>query len=335
MTMPTVLVTGGAGFVGSHTCKALARAGFLPVVYDDLSNGVRDVVRWGPLEVGTLEDEARLASVVTQHEPVAVVHFAAFIEAGQSVREPERFYRNNVSGTLALLRIMRNTGIDKMVFSSTAAVYGEPQCVPISESHPLKPVNPYGRSKLMVEEILADTSAAQGLRYCALRYFNAAGADPEGELGEYHDPETHLIPLALRTAFGALDHLKVFGTDYDTPDGTCIRDYVHVTDLADAHVRATQRLIAGGNNLIANLGIGRGFSVREVIEVVQKITGRRVNAAPSSRRTGDPAVLVADGSIARDELGWTPRYWILEDQVRHASIAMQRRLVRASTACIG
>src|SRR3954453_19995771 len=296
MTIPTVLVTGGAGFVGSHTCKALARAGFRPVVYDDLSNGVREAVRWGPLEVGALEDEARLADVIARHKPVAVLHFAAFIEAGESVREPERFYQNNVAGTLALLRATRGAGIDKLVFSSTAAVYGNPEVTPIPESHPLRPVNPYGRSKLMVEQILADVAAARGLRYAALRYFNAAGADPDGELGENHQPETHLIPLVLQAAYGQRPDITVFGTDYDTPDGTCVRDYVHVADLAEAHALALRRLLGGGESLVANLGTGRGFPVREMIDTVGRVPGRPIPVKPAGRRPGDPAVLVADAT---------------------------------------
>lgn len=321
MTMPTILVTGGAGFVGSHTCKALTRAGYLPVVYDDLSNGVRDTVRWGPFEVGALEDEARLTEVVACHRPIAVMHFAAFIEAGESVREPARFYQNNVAGTLALLRVMHVASIDKIVFSSTAAVYGEPEVVPISETHPLRPVNPYGRSKLVVEEILRDITAANRLSFAALRYFNAAGADPDGELRENHRLETHLIPLTLQAAFGARSEIAVFGTDYDTPDGTCIRDYVHVADLAVAHVRAVQRLLGGGASLVANLGTGKGFSVREVIKAVEAVTGQQVPTRLANRRAGDPAVLVADARLAAQELQWTPVYPNLADQVRHAAFA--------------
>lgn len=324
MTRPTVLVTGGAGFVGSHTCKALAKAGYLPVVYDDLSNGVEDAVRWGPLELGTLEDEAHLAAVVARHKPVAVVHFAAFIEAGESVREPGRFYRNNVAGTLSLLRVMREADIKRVVFSSTAAVYGNPERTPIPEDHPLRPVNPYGRSKLMVEEILADVAAAHGLFYAALRYFNAAGADPDGDLGENHQPETHLIPLVLQAAYGRRPDIAVFGTDYDTPDGTCIRDYVHVADLAEAHTLALRRLIGGGESLIANLGTGRGFSVREVIETVAGVTGRQFAVRHAERRAGDPAVLVADARRAQSELGWAPRFASLSEQVRHAAAWMIR-----------
>lgn len=322
MSVPSILVTGGAGFVGSHACKALSRAGYQPVVYDNLSNGVREAVKWGPLEVGDLRDEVRLAEVVDRHKPVSVLHFAACIEAGASVREPERFYQNNVANTLTLLQVMRNAAIDKIVFSSTAAVYGEPEVTPIPERHSLKPVNPYGRSKLMVEEILRDVSASEGLRYCALRYFNAAGADPEGELRENHDPETHLIPLVLQAAYALRPEIAVFGTDYETPDGTCIRDYVHVTDLASAHVRAVQRLLAGGECLAANLGTGRGFSVHEVIGAAEAVTGRRVQVRLTDRRAGDPAVLVADARLACKELGWRPRYPDLADQVLHAALAL-------------
>lgn len=303
---PWVLVTGGAGFVGSHACKALHRAGFRPVVYDNLSNGVPWAVKWGPLEVGELEDEARLAAVIERYRPVGVLHFAAFIEAAESVHAPERFYRNNVGGTLALLRVMRAAGLDRLVFSSTAAVYGEPEVVPIPESHPLRPTTPYGRSKLMVEEILRDVAAADGLHYCALRYFNAAGADPDGELAENHNPETHLIPLALQAAYGLRPELKIFGTDYDTPDGTCIRDFVHVSDLADAHVLALRRLLAGGGNLVANLGTGRGWSVLQVIDAIERITRRPVPRRDAPRRGWDPAGLIADPALATEELGWTP-----------------------------
>jgi UDP-glucose-4-epimerase GalE len=319
MSEQAILVTGGAGFVGSHACKALAAAGYRPVVYDNLSNGVREAVKWGPLEVGDLAEEDRLAAVVDRYRPIAVLHFAAFIEAGVSVREPERFYQNNVGGTLALLRVMRRAGIGLIVFSSTAAVYGEPQTVPIPETHVLCPVNPYGRSKLVVEQVLQDVAAAQGLRYCALRYFNAAGADPDGDLREAHDPETHLIPLVLQAVSGQRPDIAIFGTDYATADGTCIRDYVHVSDLADAHVLALRHLLAGGDPLAANLGTGRGFSVREVIAAVEAVVGRPVPQRLAERRAGDPAVLVAGSARAREVLGWRPHHDRLEDIVRHAA----------------
>lgn len=294
---PRVLVTGGAGFVGSHACKALAAEGFCPVAYDDLSNGCREAVQWGPLEVGSLQDTERLGAVFAHHRPVGVLHFAAFIEAGESVREPTRFYANNVGGTMALLSAMRAAAVDRLVFSSTAAVYGEPRQIPIAETHPLEPINPYGRGKLMVEQVLADIAAAQGGRFVALRYFNAAGADPDGDLGENHDPETHLIPLVLQATFGLRPEIAVFGTDYDTPDGTCIRDYVHVSDLARAHVLALRRLLDGGESLKANLGTGRGFSVREVIDAAAAVTGVPF---PCARPLADQAI---------QRFWWPTRRW--------------------------
>ncbi len=319
MSSPTILVTGGAGFVGSHACKALARAGFTPVVYDNLSNGRREAVRWGPLEIGDLMDTDRLRDVLDRWQPVGVLHFAAFIEAGESVRDPLRFHANNVGGSLALLQACRSAGVARIVFSSTAAVYGDPVEVPMRESHPLAPVNPYGRSKMLVEQILGDLAAHADLRFCALRYFNAAGADPAGELGENHDPETHLIPLALQAAFGQRAEMVIFGTDYPTPDGTCVRDYVHVSDLAEAHVLALRRLLGGGDNLIANLGTGHGCSVREVIACVAEVTGKRFPVREAARRPGDPAVLLAQADLARSALGWAPSYPELHVQVAHAA----------------
>jgi UDP-glucose-4-epimerase GalE len=313
-----VLVTGGAGFVGSHTCKDLARSGFRPVVYDALSNGARHAVRWGPLEVGDLRDEARLGAVFATYRPVAVLHFAGRIEAGASVSDPAGFYDANVAATLVLLRVMRASEVGVIVFSSSAAVYGDPEVVPIPETHPLRPVNPYGRSKRMVEDVLADLHAAEGLRFAALRYFNAAGADPDGDLFETHEPETHLIPLTIQAALGRRPEIVVFGTDYDTPDGTCIRDYVHVSDLARAHGLALRRLMAGGAPLIANLGTGQGHSVREVIATVERVMGRPVPSRLAGRRPGDPPRLVAAPDRAMAELGWSPTHAALEEQVRHA-----------------
>lgn len=327
---PRVLVTGGAGFVGSHTCKALAQAGFLPVVYDNLSNGVPEAVLWGPLEIGNLEDEGRLASVIARYQPVGVLHFAAFIEAGLSVQQPERFYRNNVAGTLSLLRTMQNNGVTNIVFSSTAAVYGEPDTLPISEKNALRPVSPYGRSKLMVEDMIADVAMATDLRFSILRYFNAAGADPLGELAENHDPETHLIPVLLEKAFGTRDGFRIFGTDYDTPDGTCVRDFVHVSDLADAHVTALQMLLGGTRRIVANLGNGRGFSVREVIHSVERVIGRKIPIDEAPRRPGDPAILVADNRLARELLNWRPRFGDLDTMVAHAAAASPLRATLAA-----
>jgi UDP-glucose-4-epimerase GalE len=320
----TVLVTGGAGFVGSHTCKALAGTGFLPVSYDDLSNGSRDAVRWGPLELGRLQDTERLANVISRYRPIAVLHFAASIEAGQSVRTPGPYYRNNVGGTLSLLKAMEAHRVQHIVFSSTAGVYGEPQATPIPETHPQAPVNPYGRSKMMAEAILRDIAASEGLNLAILRYFNAAGADPEGELAEQHDPETHLIPLALLTALGYRDGFSINGTDYDTPDGTCIRDYVHVSDLADAHVLALGKLLGGTAELIANLGSGSGYSVQQVVDAVRTATGREFEALQAPRRPGDPARLIADISRARELMGWGPKRSSLAQMVEHAQAGIIR-----------
>lgn len=319
----SVLVTGGAGFIGSHVCKALAQNGFAPVVYDNLSNGHGDAVKWGPLEIGDIADTARLVEVIQTHKPVAVLHFAALIEAGLSVRAPARFYRNNVTGSLSLLHAMEQTGLTRLVFSSTAAVYGEPLETPIPETHPLQPVNPYGQSKLMVEQVLAHVSDATDLRYCALRYFNAAGADPEGELAERHDPETHLIPLIIHAATGKRPDIKIFGTDYDTPDGTCIRDYIHVSDLAQAHVCALKHLLEGGDTLIANLGIGVGYSVREIVDRVGLALNTDVPHVLADRRPGDPAILVADSAKARAALNWTPIYTNLDELIRHAARGLE------------
>lgn len=319
MTRDAILVTGGAGFVGSHACKGLARSGFIPVVYDNLTTGHRDTVRWGPLEVGDICDGPRLHEVIQRYKPVAVMHFAACMEAGESIYSPIKFYKNNVAGTISLLEAMKGAGIDKLIFSSTAAVYGKPLVSPISEDHPCSPINPYGQTKLTVERILADVAAAHALRYCALRYFNAAGADPEGELSENHSPETHLIPLALQTAFGLKEELSLFGSDYETPDGTCIRDYVHVSDLALAHVLAAKRLLDGQNSFTTNLGTGNGYSVRTIIDTVQTVTGRSVKVVSKARRAGDPAMLIADATRAHTFMGWRPQYKEIEQIVRHAA----------------
>jgi UDP-glucose-4-epimerase GalE len=314
----TILVTGGAGYIGSHACKALAGAGYLPVSYDNLSRGHRELVRWGPLEEGDLADGRRLAEVLRVHRPVAVLHFAALIAVGESVREPLLYYRNNVGGALSLLSAMEETGVRTIVFSSTAAVYGDPERVPLTEEAPRRPVNPYGRGKRLIEELLEDQAAARGLRYASLRYFNAAGADPEGETGEWHEPETHLIPLVLRAAQGRGAPLTLFGDDYDTPDGTCIRDYIHVSDLAQAHLLAVQALLAGRPSGAFNLGSGEGYSVRQVIEACRRVTGEAIPVAIGPRREGDPPRLVADPSRARQQLGWRPALSGLDTIVRTA-----------------
>lgn len=300
----TILVTGGAGYVGAHACKALASRGYRPVVFDNLIHGHEAAVKWGPLEVGDIADRVRLDAVIALHRPIAVMHFAAFTYVGESVADPGKYYRNNVAGTLSLLEAMRETGIGKMVFSSTAAIYGIPDKVPIKENAAKIPINPYGQSKWTAEQMIADFAAAHGLRSAALRYFNAAGADPGGEIGECHDPESHLIPLAMQAVTGEGPPLTVFGDDYPTPDGTCVRDYIHVTDLADAHVRALDQLEHREGADVFNLGTGQGFSVREILAAVASIAGRPVPHSIGPRRQGDPSELVSDPAKALSELDW-------------------------------
>jgi len=316
--MSTILVTGGAGYVGSHACKALAAAGHTPVVYDNLSRGHREFARWGPLEVGDLGDAAQLEGVFARHRIDAVMHFAALAYVGESVEQPALYYRNNVGGTLELLEAMRRAGVNLLVFSSTCATYGVPERMPITEDLPQQPINPYGATKLMIERVLRDYEPAYGLRSVALRYFNAAGCDPDGEVGEDHKPETHLIPRVLMAADGTLPHIDVFGTDYPTPDGTCLRDYIHVADLADGHVRALDYLQRGGASTAINLGTGRSFSVREVIAAAERVTGRRIPVEEGPRRAGDPPVLVADATRARAVLGFAPRFTEIEPIVETA-----------------
>ena len=298
-----VLVTGGAGYVGSHACKALAGAGFTPVVYDNLSTGNRWAVRWGPLELGDILDAARLHEVFCSYRPEAVLHFAAFALVGELMREPARYYRNNVIGAMNVLDACRAHGIGAFVFSSSCAVYGMPAAIPIDEAQPKAPINPYGASKLMVERVLADYDRAYGLRSASLRYFNAAGADPENELGEQRVVETHLVPLALDAILGTRPPLRILGTDHATPDGTAIRDYIHVGDLAQAHIAALRRLLTGSKSFALDLGTGRGHSVREVLGVVESVSRRKVPHEIAPRRPGDPPVLIADARRARAELG--------------------------------
>ena len=300
------MVTGGAGYIGAHACKALAGAGYTPITYDNLVYGHAQSVKWGPLEEGDIGDSRRLVTVLQKYKPSAVMHFAAYAYVGESVENPAKYYRNNVAGTLALLESMRKCGINQIIFSSTCATYGMPEQIPIGEDHPQYPINPYGRSKLMIEWMLKDFDAAYDLKFIALRYFNAAGADPDAEIGEDHSPETHLIPLILDAALEKRDHLEIFGTDYDTPDGTCIRDYIHVSDLADAHLLALEYLRGGGESDAFNLGNGNGFSVRQVIDSAAKVTGCDIPYLDSDRRPGDPPVLIGDSEKIRQVLGWNP-----------------------------
>ncbi len=313
-----ILVTGGAGYIGSHVCKMLAMAGYTPVTYDNLVYGHPWAVRWGPLEHGDLLDRARLDAVLRQYRPTAVMHFAAFAYVGESMADPGRYYQNNVAGTLTLLQAMRDQRIDQLVFSSTCATYGVPEQSPIGEQHPQRPINPYGASKWMVERMLTDFGSAHGLRAIALRYFNAAGADPDGEIGEVHDPETHLIPLVLDAAAGRLPAVTVFGDDYPTADGTCVRDYIHVADLAQAHLLALQALESGAASTAYNLGNGKGFSVREVIDCAERVTGRSVPVEKGPRRVGDPSHLVGDATRIREALGWQPAFADLETIIETA-----------------
>ena len=314
----SILIVGGAGYIGSQTAKLCAQAGLAPVVLDNLVFGHRWAVKWGPLVEGDLADPAVPARVIQEYKVTAVIHFAAYAYVGESMTDPGKYFRNNVASTLNLLDAMVKHGVRDIVFSSTCATYGEPQRVPIDEDHPQSPVNPYGESKLAVEKILHWYQVAHQIRYAALRYFNAAGADPDGEIGEEHDPETHLIPLAIKAALGKRGALDIYGTDYPTPDGTAIRDYIHVADLGDVHLAALRRLESGTPSLRLNLGTGRGHSVREVIRSVEKVSGRQVPTREVGRRAGDPPALVADARKAAEVLDWRPRYAELDTIVSHA-----------------
>lgn len=322
--MSAVLVTGGAGYIGSHACKALAAAGHVPVAYDSLVHGHREAVRWGPLVEGDIADRERLDAAIREHRPEAVMHFAAHAYVGESVVDPGKYYRNNVVGSLTLLEAMRDHRVNRLVFSSTCATYGLPVTIPMGEGHPQAPINPYGASKLAVERMIADFAGAHGLRAISLRYFNAAGADPDGEIGEDHEPETHLIPLALSAALGRAPELVVFGDDYDTEDGTCVRDYIHVSDLAQAHVLALDVLAGAAPGATAyNLGNGNGYSVKQVIAAVERVTGRKVPVRIGPRRAGDPARLISDANEARRRLRWDPRHASLNDMVSSADAWMR------------
>ena len=313
-----ILVTGGAGYIGSHACKALARAGYTPVTYDNMVYGHKWAVQWGPLVTADILDGEALDRVFAQYKPEAVLHFAAFAYVGESVTDPQKYYHNNVSGTLSLLAAMRRHACSRIVFSSTCATYGTPEALPLTEEHPQRPINPYGHSKLMIEQILRDFDGAYGIKHAALRYFNAAGADPDGDIGEDHDPETHLIPLVIYAAQGRRPKVEIFGTDYDTKDGTCVRDYIHVTDLAAPHVDALQYLKNQSKSVVCNLGTGNGFTVREVIDMVERVSGKTVPAVEGPRRPGDPHALYANARKAVETLGWKPVHDNLEAIVETA-----------------
>jgi UDP-glucose 4-epimerase len=318
MSDRTILVTGGAGYIGSHACKALRQAGYLPVTFDNFSTGWRDAVRFGPCEEGDLLDRARLDAVFAQHRPLAVMHFAALSLVGEAMADPGRYWRTNVAGSLNLIEAAVEAGCDRFVFSSTCATYGEHDNVVLDEDTPQHPLNAYGASKRAIEDILRDFEAAHGLRHVIFRYFNVAGADPEGEIGEHHRPETHLIPLMLDAIDGKRDALTLHGTDYDTPDGTCIRDYVHVCDLVAAHLEGVQWLMSGKESRVFNLGTGRGFSVREVIDHARSVTNRPVPIVEGPRRAGDATKLVSGSTRAAQELGWQPVRSTLDTMIADA-----------------
>lgn len=313
-----ILVTGGAGYIGSHCCKELHRRGYTPITLDNLVYGHRQSVRWGNFFQGDIRDGRVLKDIFQRHRIEAVMHFAAYAYVGESVIDPRKYYENNVLGTLTLLGHLLVNKVRYFIFSSTCATYGLPQKLPLDENHPRRPINPYGKTKYMIEEILSDYSGAYDLTFMSLRYFNAAGADPDGEIGEEHDPETHLIPLILNAAGDPSDPIKVFGSDYDTADGTCVRDYIHVSDLADAHVLALERLMNGHGSDFINLGTGSGFSVLQTIEKASQVTGKKIPYTFAERRPGDPAVLVASNQKARKVLGWHPKVTDLEDIIRTA-----------------
>jgi len=313
-----VLVVGGAGYIGSHMVKMLSLAGHDVVTLDNLSNGYKDAVKYGEFIEGDIADAGLLNNLFSKTAFDGVMHFASYIQVGESVEKPSMYYKNNVTNTQVLLDAMLEHGIKSFIFSSTAATFGEPEYIPIDEAHPQKPINPYGHSKLMVEQILADFDHAYGLKSVSLRYFNAAGADAEGELGERHIPETHLVPLVLQAASGRRDNIAIFGTDYDTPDGTCVRDYIHINDLCSAHLLGLEHLVAGGDSKAYNMGNGQGYSIKEVIDVAKKVTGNDFEVKLAERRDGDPAKLVADSTLLQKELGWSPQYTDLETIIRHA-----------------
>ncbi|MGB3616064.1 MAG: UDP-glucose 4-epimerase GalE [Elainellaceae cyanobacterium] len=320
-TAPTILVTGGAGYIGSHAVMSLQQAGYHVIILDNLVYGHEDLVKTvlsAPLIEGDTNDRALLDRLFAEHNISAVMHFAAYAYVGESVSDPAKYYRNNVTGTLTLLEAMVAAGVKRFVFSSTCATYGVPKSTPIVEEHPQDPINPYGMTKLMVERILADFDLAYGLSSVCFRYFNAAGADPEGRLGEDHNPETHLIPLVLQTALGKREAISIYGTDYPTPDGSCVRDYIHVCDLADAHVLGIKYLLDGNDSAVFNLGNGSGFSVREVINAARRVTGEPIKAIECDRRPGDPPSLVGSADKARSTLGWQPRYANIDDIIAHA-----------------
>lgn len=329
--MITIVVTGGAGFVGSHVCLALARQGYLPVTFDNLSRGHKDLVKWGPLEIGDIRDTKRLSETLSMHRPAAVIHCAALAYVGESMEDPARYYDINVRGSLSLLEAMRATGVSRIVLSSSCAVYGVPERLPITEQTPCHPINTYGATKLVVEGMLRDYTRAYGFRTLALRYFNAGGADPDGLTGEIHDPEPHVIPRVLMAAEGSLPYFGVLGDDWPTPDGTCVRDYVHVSDLADTHVAAVDYLERDQRHPHLNLGTNSGFSVRQIVEVAERVSGRAIPLKIDLRRPGDPPALVAQADLAARELGFVPRRSSIDTIIQTAWLWRRRAQGGAGT----
>lgn len=318
MDKEVVLVTGGAGYIGSHVCKMLHEFGYMPIVYDNLSYGHKEFAKWGPLEVGDIQDTKKLCTIFKKYKPTAVLHFAAFALVAESVFEPSKYYKNNLGGTISLLDAMRFSGIQNIIFSSTCAIFGIPTKIPLSENLNEKPINPYGRSKLFIEKVMQDYEYAYGIKNICLRYFNAAGADPEGQIGEDHNPETHIIPLALDVALGRKKEIIILGDDYPTHDGTCVRDYIHVQDLALAHVLALSYLKSKNKSNAFNLGTGKGFSVKEILNAVEKITGKKLNIKNGERRKGDPPILISDPTKSINELGWKSQYTKIDQIILHA-----------------
>jgi len=314
----SILIVGGAGYIGSHVNKELSKQGYKTIIFDNLGYGHREFLKWGEFFEGDLADIDKIKLVFDKYNIGAVMHFSAYTHVGESVIDPAKYYVNNVANTLNLLNVMREYDVRYFIFSSSCAVYGNTIEVPIPETHQLKPINPYGRTKLMIETILSDFSDAYKLKYVSLRYFNAAGADFDTEIGEWHNPETHLIPLVLDTALGKRDMIEIYGTDYDTPDGTCVRDYIHVLDIADAHIKALKRLEYNGDSLTLNLGNGNGYSVKKIIETAHSVTGKEIKSREGARREGDPAVLIGDATQAMKLLGWKPRYGDLKKIIETA-----------------
>ena len=323
--MQTIIVTGGAGYIGSHFCKVAKQNGYNPVVYDNLSTGFEKLVKWGDFVKGDIKDTELLTQTFKKYNPIAVVHFAAYSQVGESMKNPYKYYENNVGGTLNLLKTMIDCNIKNIIFSSTAAIFGIPEQLPINENTPKNPINPYGKSKLMIENILEDFDKTYNLKYTSLRYFNASGSDPDCETGECHNPETHLIPIVCQTALGKRESMQIFGNDYNTKDGTCIRDYIHVIDLANAHILALNKMLETQQSQKINLGTNQGFSNLEIMQSAEEVVGHKINYTIGDRRIGDPDILICDNTFAKQYLNWNIKYNDVKDHIRH-TIAWQSKI---------